>query len=803
MDIVPILLQTFLVVFLIAMNGFFVAAEFCCVKMRPSRLETLIQEGNTRAKYAKKLIDELDEALSVTQLGITLASLGLGWVGEPFVAELIAPLIHALGVGETLGHTISFALAFSLITSMHIILGELTPKSMAIAASEKILLNIALPMIVFWKVMYPFVWLLNTTASFVGRHLGLTEVGEGEMAHNPEEIRLLMKESRKQGLVDDTEVDFVDNVFDFTERNVREIMVPRPDMVCLYLDKSYEENLATILEEEMTRYPICLEDKDHIVGFLHIKDLTKILLQGKKKPSLKKLARKVFFVPESMDVSVLLKTMQTNRSQLAIVVDEYGGTAGMVTIEDIIEEIVGDIQDEFDEERPDAEKRDENLYSIDAKMLLEELEDSYVKRELRVPVNGVFFAKTGEVCTLEVSSFGEKLLLPVAFPKQERELVSVLCEGFVCEKAGKLPATEEAVRKQLSKTGNEPFYFEELKVSLADDVFLPNGLLNELRRNALAKLAEAILTRFERNKNGCSSVTKDTLKEDAGPEVAENCIKDKTFLDCMVSTKQQAEAVGKEPQVRRIYLDFQGQSISEVSAYAGKLRETGKEVWFCFPGICRKETIAFLREEFPRIRKNFDGYLVRNYEILSVLTELDEAWQDRCVLDATMYVMNRQAKAFYRKLFCAREGVLTAPYELSAKELRELGVEDMTLVVYGRIPLMTSVHCIKKTMGLCRNGKGTEGAEVSVPVILTDRVGKKLPVRQNCRECYNVIYNPECLSLLDGTGAVDTLSPYAIRLDFTFETKEETECILKSATGTGKPVTGTGYTRGHFKRGVE
>ncbi|MBR2775044.1 MAG: HlyC/CorC family transporter [Selenomonadaceae bacterium] len=376
MDIVPILLQMFLVAFLIAMNGFFVAAEFCCVKMRPSRLETLIQEGNTRAKYAKKLIDELDEALSVTQLGITLASLGLGWVGEPFVAELIAPLIHAAGFGETLGHTISFALAFSLITSMHIILGELTPKSMAIAASEKILLNIALPMLIFWKVMYPFVWLLNRTASFVSHHLGLN-VSEGEVAHNPEEIRLLMKESRKQGLVDDTEVDFVDNVFDFTERNVREIMVPRPDMVCLYLNKTYEENLATILEEEMTRYPICDEDKDHIVGFLHIKDLTNVLIQGKRKPSLKKLARKVFFVPESMDVSVLLETMQKNRSQLAIVVDEYGGTAGMVTIEDIVEEIVGDIQDEFDEERPDAEKREDNLYSIDAKMLLEELEDEF------------------------------------------------------------------------------------------------------------------------------------------------------------------------------------------------------------------------------------------------------------------------------------------------------------------------------------------------------------------------------------------------------------------------------------------
>ena len=380
MDILPILFQIILVAFLIAMNGFFVAAEFCCVKMRPSRLETLIQEGNKRAVYAKKLTDELDEALSVTQLGITLASLGLGWVGEPFVAELISPITHLLGLGSTLEHTISFALAFTIITSMHIILGELTPKSMAISNSEKILLSIALPMLIFWKIMYPFVMLLNVTANFVSRKLGIENIGEGEVAHNPEEIRLLMEESHKQGLVDDTEVDFVENVFDFTELSVREIMVPRTDMVCLYLDKSYEENLQTMLEEQMTRYPICNEDKDHIIGFLHVKDLISWRLAGNKqlKPNLSKLARKVFVVPESMDVTLLLKMMQTNRSQLAIVVDEYGGTAGMVTIEDIIEEIVGDIQDEFDEEeRPEVEKREENLYSIDAKMLLETLEDDF------------------------------------------------------------------------------------------------------------------------------------------------------------------------------------------------------------------------------------------------------------------------------------------------------------------------------------------------------------------------------------------------------------------------------------------
>ena len=373
MDILPIILQFLLVAFLIGMNGFFVAAEFCCVKMRTSRLETLIQEGNKQAKYAKKLTDELDESLSVTQLGITLASLGLGWVGEPFVAELILPLTRSAGFNDTVGHTIALVIAFTIITSLHIILGELTPKSMAISNTEKILLTIALPMLIFWKVMYPFVWLLNKTANFVSHHLGLSQ-SEGEIAHNPEEIRLLMEESRKQGLVDDTEVDFVDNVFDFTELNVREIMVPRTDMVCIYLDKPYEENLKTILEEQMTRYPICNEDKDHIIGFLHVKDLMESLVTGKK-VSFRRLARKVFVVPESMDVSVLLKTMQKNRSQLAIVVDEYGGTAGMVTIEDIIEEIVGEIQDEFDEERPTIEKRSENIYSIDARMLLEDLDD--------------------------------------------------------------------------------------------------------------------------------------------------------------------------------------------------------------------------------------------------------------------------------------------------------------------------------------------------------------------------------------------------------------------------------------------
>ena len=374
MDIVPILFQLLLVFFLIAMNGFFVAAEFACVKIRPSRLETLIQEGSRQAKYAKQLTDHLDASLSVTQLGITLASLGLGWVGEPAVATLILPITHAVGLDDVVGHTISLALAFSIITGMHIVLGELTPKTMAIQNVEKIMLNVALPMLIFQRVMYPFVWLLNHVANWVAHRMGFHTASEGDDAHTEEEIRLLMEESHRQGLIDDTEVDFVDNVFDFTDLNVREIMTPRTDMVCLYLEDTMDENLHIILEEQLTRYPICHEDKDHIVGFLHVKDLMRVMAEGRK-PNLRRLARKALIVPESMDVSVLLKTMQKQRSQMAIVVDEYGGTAGMVTIEDIVEEIVGDIQDEFDEERPTAERRGKRIFSVDAKMLLEELED--------------------------------------------------------------------------------------------------------------------------------------------------------------------------------------------------------------------------------------------------------------------------------------------------------------------------------------------------------------------------------------------------------------------------------------------
>ena len=367
--------KLFVVVLLVLGNAFFVAAEFSIVKMRSSRLDVLIAEGNRRASYAKELVNRLDVALSVTQLGITIVSLGLGWLGEPVVASLLHPAFSWLGVPESAVATVSFAVAFFLITSLHIVGGELIPKNVAIRKVESVALSVALPLLVFQRVMYPFVWLLNHVANWAEERMGFSVVTKGEdVAHTEEEIRVLMEESHRQGFIDKTELEFVDNVFDFADLSVREIMIPRTDMICLDLEDSIEESIHTAMAERLTRYPICDGDKDNIIGFLHIKDFLETLYR-KEEPDLRKLARRALVVPEAMAVSRLLQTMQKERSQLAIVVDEYGGTAGMVTIEDVVEEIVGDIQDEFDTDRPLVEKKGARLYSVDAKMLLEELED--------------------------------------------------------------------------------------------------------------------------------------------------------------------------------------------------------------------------------------------------------------------------------------------------------------------------------------------------------------------------------------------------------------------------------------------
>lgn len=367
------LFDLFLVIFLVFLNGFFVAAEFAMVKIRESRVQQLAMEGNRRAQFAHKVVTHLDAYLSACQLGITLASLGLGWLGEPAIAELIEPPLASLGVPPVMIHTVAFVIAFAIITFLHIVLGELAPKSLAIQRAEGTVLNTAGPLIAFHKVMYPFIYVLNGTANLLLKSIGVQPAGEGELAHTEEEIRILVNQSHRSGLIDQTEKALFENVFEFSDRIAREIMVPRIDIISIEINEELETVLQTVAEEQHTRYPVSEGDKDHIIGFFNVKDLF-IRLNRKDKVNLRNLLRPVSFISESTEISAVLKQMQRNRTQIAIVVDEYGGTAGMITMEDIIEELVGEIQDEFDNEQPPILSLP-NGYSVEGRLLLDEVSD--------------------------------------------------------------------------------------------------------------------------------------------------------------------------------------------------------------------------------------------------------------------------------------------------------------------------------------------------------------------------------------------------------------------------------------------
>ncbi|MEK0314473.1 hemolysin family protein [Cohnella sp. 56] len=374
-DPFPVAVNLIFIFILVFLNGFFVAAEFAMVKVRGSRIDTLVQEGNARARFALHLTSHLDAYLSACQLGITLASLGLGWIGEPAIADAIEPLFGVLGLPESWVHPLSFVIAFTLITVLHIVLGELAPKTLAIRQAEKITLWAAGPLILFARIMNPFIWLLNGMANGLLRLFGIAPASESSSAHTEEEIRILMKESHESGLIDNTELALMDNIFDFADTTAREIMIPRTEMVCLYAAHSFEANKSVALKEMHTRYPLCDDDKDDIIGFIHIKDLLK--LPDDAVHDIRELARPMTTVPESMPISTLLKLMQKRKTQIAILIDEYGGTSGLVTLEDIMEELVGEIQDEFDEERPDMERVDEYTLSVSGLVLIEEINSEF------------------------------------------------------------------------------------------------------------------------------------------------------------------------------------------------------------------------------------------------------------------------------------------------------------------------------------------------------------------------------------------------------------------------------------------
>lgn len=376
--LLSIILNLLLVLFLVLLNAFFVASEFAFVRVRGSRLAELEAAGNARAKVARHISNHLDAYLSACQLGITLASLGLGWVGEPAIAHLIVePILGYFHAPEYLVKPISFTVAFSVITFLHIVLGELAPKSIAIFKAEGISLWFGGPLMLFHKVMYPFIWFLNGTANGMIRRFGIRPADENEAAHTEEEIRILIKESQKSGHIDKEEMKLVENVFDFSERIAREVMIPRTMMKCLYTNMTFKECLEAVKEHRHTRYPVADGDKDHIIGLVHVTDLYEAALsQTDRTEDLQALIRPVPIVPESAEVSQVLRVMQQNKAQMAVVADEYGGTAGLITMEDLIEEIVGDIQDEFKPERPEVEILDDRT-SLEGLILIEKVNELF------------------------------------------------------------------------------------------------------------------------------------------------------------------------------------------------------------------------------------------------------------------------------------------------------------------------------------------------------------------------------------------------------------------------------------------
>ena len=339
----PIALSLLLVLFFLLMNAFFVAAEFSLVRVRKSQVEILVDEGRKGAKYTKLVADNVNAYLSACQLGITLASLALGWLGEPAVSALFEPLFKALNVPEAATHGISIVIGFVIITALHIVVGELIPKSLAIFSTERYALFTATPLVWFYRITYPVMWLFNSITNGVMKMLGHDVANEHEV-YTDEEIKLLIDESTESGLIDPEQNEYVDNIFDLGDKDAEAIMTPRTDVVCIDLDDPLEESLQTVLQYKYTRYPVCRGSKDRIVGFVHVKDLYTM----PKDATVDDLrVRMIQAVPEGVPIAKLLQTLQEKRTKIAVVIDEHGGTAGIVTMSDIMEQIVGRIDDEY------------------------------------------------------------------------------------------------------------------------------------------------------------------------------------------------------------------------------------------------------------------------------------------------------------------------------------------------------------------------------------------------------------------------------------------------------------------------
>ncbi|WP_339254074.1 hemolysin family protein [Sporosarcina sp. FSL W8-0480] len=395
---------------LIAFTAFFVASEFAIVKVRTTRINQLVAEGNRRALTAKKVISNLDEYLSACQLGITITALGLGMLGEPTVKLILGPVFSHFELEPRAATILSFIIAFTIVTFLHVVVGELAPKTIAIQRAEAITLSAAKPLIIFYFIMYPVIKGMNGSARLIIRLFGFKPVSESDVAHSEDELRMILSDSLKGGEINQSEYKFVNKIFEFDDRVAKEIMVPRTEMMTIEKDMTLRDMFEMMGVEQFTRYPVTDGDKDHVIGLVNMKNLLTAFIKDPTtgEQPVSEYMQPIIRVIETVAIGDLLLKIQRERIHMAVLMDEYGGTAGLVTIEDILEEIVGEIQDEFDiDEVPEVQKVNENHYILDAKMLIEnvnEVLDIDIEEEDIDTIGGWFMSERFEAVP------GEKII---------------------------------------------------------------------------------------------------------------------------------------------------------------------------------------------------------------------------------------------------------------------------------------------------------------------------------------------------------------------------------------------------------
>ncbi len=373
----PTLLSLIIVALLIFLTAFFVAAEFSIVKVRGARLDQLVLEGNKRAIVAKKVIENLDDSLSASQFGITLSALGLGWIGADQIEGMMEPLVNVFNVSATTSTFLSFLIAFLLIAFLHVVIGELVPKTLAVHEAEKLTLLVARPLYWFTKIMYPFIRVLNSLARLTLRLFGVQTTAQ-ETAHSEEELKIIMTESFKSGEINENELAYVQNIFSFDERVAKDAMVPRMNMVTIDEEDSMDSIIATVQEHQYTRYPVTRDgDRDDVLGFVNAKQLFTAQLANSDAP-FATFIHQLPLVTEFTPLQEAMVKMQNARTMMCLVIDEYGGTAGLLTIEDILEEIVGEIRDEFDrDEQAEITEVTPGHYRLSGLVLTQEVEERF------------------------------------------------------------------------------------------------------------------------------------------------------------------------------------------------------------------------------------------------------------------------------------------------------------------------------------------------------------------------------------------------------------------------------------------